>query len=164
MLGCIQWAGHPQAAAVFAAETSRLWCGVPACKPQCLAVRSALLVTHTHASCLAMLHSCRHSRGHCWLAVVSGAVRRHASRLCCCLQVNQILLNFQWSNITFDSLALENFAPGDARSAELARPLSVSSANNFWPLFYNRSEDRLLIQNSTLVLGGQVCGSLGFGV
>lgn len=72
------------------------------------------------------------------------------------LQVNQILMNYEWSNISFDSLALENFAPGDAKSAELARPLSVSSANNFWPLYYNRSEDRLLIKNCTMTLGGQV--------
>lgn len=73
-------------------------------------------------------------------------------------QVNQIMLNYQWSNITFDSLAVENLAPGDAKSAELARPLSVSSANNFGSLYYNRTQDRLLLKNVTVVFGSQVCG------
>lgn len=66
-------------------------------------------------------------------------------------------MNYKWSNITFDSLVVENLAPGDAKSAELARPLSVSSANNFWSLYYNRSEDRLLMKNLTYVVGSQVC-------
>lgn len=51
------------------------------------------------------------------------------------MKVNQIILNETWSNITFDRVAIENMAPGDARSAEVARPLSVSSANNFWSLY-----------------------------
>lgn len=72
------------------------------------------------------------------------------------LQVNQLLLNYTWSNITFDSVVTENLGVGDAKSAELARPLSVSSANNFWPLFYNRSEDRLLMKNVTSIFGSQV--------
>lgn len=61
------------------------------------------------------------------------------------------------SNITLDSLALENLASGDARSAEVARPLSLNSANNLWQLHYNRSEDRLLLRNITFVVGSQVC-------
>lgn len=65
------------------------------------------------------------------------------------------LLPRRWSNLTFDSLVLENMAPGDARSAEVARPLSVSSANNLWALYYNRQEMRLLARNGTFVLGSQ---------
>jgi hypothetical protein len=77
------------------------------------------------------------------------------------LQINQLSLAHTWSNFTFDSMAVENLAPGDAKSAELARPLSVSSANNMWPLYYNRSQDRLLLKNVTFVVGSQVgtCGS-----
>jgi hypothetical protein len=72
------------------------------------------------------------------------------------LQANLLLLNYTWSNITFDSVATENLGVGDAKSAELARPLSVSSANNFWALFYNRSQDRLLMKNVTSIFGSQV--------
>jgi hypothetical protein len=61
----------------------------------------------------------------------------------------------RWSNLTFDSLVLENMAPGDARSAEVARPLSVSSANNLWALYYNREEMRLILRNLTFVVGSQ---------
>jgi hypothetical protein len=71
-------------------------------------------------------------------------------------QVNQIIMNYTYSNITFDSVVIENLGLGDAKSAELARPLSVSSANNFWPLYYNRSQDRLLMKNNTMVFGSQV--------
>jgi hypothetical protein len=72
------------------------------------------------------------------------------------VQVNQVQMRFQWSNMTLDSLACENLAPGDAKSAELARPLSVSSGSNFWPLYYNRSEMRLFLKNITYVFGSQV--------
>lgn len=65
-------------------------------------------------------------------------------------------MNYTYSNITFDSVAIENLGLGDAKSAELARPLSVSSTNNFWPLYYNRSEDRLMMKNMTTVFGSQV--------
>jgi hypothetical protein len=75
------------------------------------------------------------------------------------VQVNQLLMTHTWSNFTFDSMAVENLAPGDAKSAELARPLSVSSANNFWPLYYNRSQDRLRLKNVTFVVGSQVGAS-----
>lgn len=57
--------------------------------------------------------------------------------------------------MTVDSLVLENMAPGDARSAEVARPLSVSSANNLWALYYPRGEQLLLLRNATCVLGSQ---------
>lgn len=57
--------------------------------------------------------------------------------------------------MTVDSLVLENMAPGDARSAEVARPLSVSSANNLWALYYPRGEQRLLLRNATFVMGSQ---------
>jgi hypothetical protein len=77
------------------------------------------------------------------------------------LQVNQLLLNYTWSNITFDSVATENLGVGDAKSAEIARPLSVSSANNFWALFYNRSQDRLLLKNVTSIFGSQVGAGQG---
>jgi hypothetical protein len=50
---------------------------------------------------------------------------------------------------------LENLAPGDSRSAEVARPLSVSSANNLWALYYNRQEMRLVLRNLTFVMGSQ---------
>jgi hypothetical protein len=65
------------------------------------------------------------------------------------------LLSCRWSNLTFDSVVLENLAPGDSRSAEVARPLSVSSANNLWALYYNRQEMRLLLRNLTFVMGSQ---------
>ncbi|KAF6262439.1 hypothetical protein COO60DRAFT_627220 [Scenedesmus sp. NREL 46B-D3] len=71
------------------------------------------------------------------------------------MQTNSIIMSSRWSNLTFDSLVLENMAPGDARSAEVARPLSVSSANNLWALYYNRQEMRLLARNGTFVLGSQ---------
>lgn len=100
-------------------------------------------------------------------ATCKGAAWIRSSVWCCglsclffaSLQVNQLLLTRTWSNITFDSMAVENLAPGDAKSAELARPLSVSSANNFWPLYYNRSQDRLFMKNVTHVVGSQVGAS-----
>jgi hypothetical protein len=57
--------------------------------------------------------------------------------------------------LAFDSLVLENLAPGDSRSAEVARPLSVSSANNLWAVYYNRQEMRLTLRNSTFKMGSQ---------
>lgn len=51
---------------------------------------------------------------------------------------------------------LENAGPGDVRSAEVARPLSVSSSNNYWFLYYNRSETRMMVRNCTAVMGSQV--------
>lgn len=71
------------------------------------------------------------------------------------MDINTIILTAPDSNITVDSVVVENEAPGDARSAEVARPLSVSSANNMWALYYDRSQSRLLIRNSTIVLGSQ---------
>lgn len=82
--------------------------------------------------------------------------RLNACCLLCCAQANQLNMNYTYSNIAFDSVAIENLGLGDAKSAELARPLSVSSANNFWPLYYNRSEDRLWMKNMTVVFGSQV--------
>lgn len=48
------------------------------------------------------------------------------------MAVNSILLTSTWSNITLDRLVIENLAPGNARSAEIAAPLSVSSPVDFW--------------------------------
>eukprot|EP00882_Tetradesmus_deserticola_P014601 GHRQ01015531.1.p1 GENE.GHRQ01015531.1~~GHRQ01015531.1.p1 ORF type:complete len:606 (+),score=147.84 GHRQ01015531.1:170-1987(+) len=72
------------------------------------------------------------------------------------MQVNTIIMSSRWSNITFDSLVLENMGPGDARSAEVAKPLSLGSANNLWALYYDRQELRMLARNITLVLGSQI--------
>ena len=54
------------------------------------------------------------------------------------LQVNQLRLMAPTSNLTSDWLVLENLAPGDAVSAEIARPLGISSAGNVWSLYYDR--------------------------
>jgi hypothetical protein len=76
------------------------------------------------------------------------------------VQVNQLVLTYRWSNITFDSVVLENMAPGDARSAEIARPMSVASAGNFWALYFNRTELRSLVRNVTLLATTMVSDAL----
>jgi hypothetical protein len=54
------------------------------------------------------------------------------------MSVNQLVLTGTWSNLTFVSLVIENTAPGDARSAEVAAPLSTTSVANIWAVYVNR--------------------------
>jgi hypothetical protein len=54
------------------------------------------------------------------------------------MSVNQLVLTGPWSNITLVSLVIENTAPGDARSAEVAAPLSTTSVANIWAVYVNR--------------------------
>jgi hypothetical protein len=74
------------------------------------------------------------------------------------LQVNQLLLHYPQSNITFDSLVLENMGPGDAVSAEIAKPASLAATANFWALYFNRTEHRVTLRNVTTVANSQVRG------
>lgn len=78
----------------------------------------------------------------------------------CNLQVNQLLLHYPQSNITFDSLVLENMAPGDAVSAEIAKPASLAAPANDWALYFNRTEHRpgVTMRNVTIVANSQVRG------
>jgi hypothetical protein len=52
--------------------------------------------------------------------------------------VNQLRLVGPFSNLTSDWLVFENLAPGDAVSAEIARPLGIAAAGNVWSLYYDR--------------------------
>ena len=54
------------------------------------------------------------------------------------MAVNQLIMLDTYSNMTMDHLILENLAPGDKRSAAVARPISVSVTANLWALLYNR--------------------------
>jgi hypothetical protein len=47
------------------------------------------------------------------------------------MTVNIFMLTMPYSNLTLDRIAIENLAPGNAKSAEVAKPLSVSSANKW---------------------------------
>eukprot|EP00879_Flechtneria_rotunda_P017637 GHRR01018488.1.p1 GENE.GHRR01018488.1~~GHRR01018488.1.p1 ORF type:complete len:399 (+),score=90.31 GHRR01018488.1:379-1575(+) len=72
------------------------------------------------------------------------------------MAINQIMLTGKYSYLTLDSVVIENLGPGDAKSAEIAKPLSISSANNFWALYFNRTENRSLFRNCTYVINAQV--------
>jgi hypothetical protein len=52
--------------------------------------------------------------------------------------VNQLVMLSTYSNMTMSNLVLENLAPGDKRSAAVARPISVSVTANLWALLYDR--------------------------
>eukprot|EP00878_Enallax_costatus_P007810 GHUV01008175.1.p1 GENE.GHUV01008175.1~~GHUV01008175.1.p1 ORF type:complete len:342 (+),score=28.44 GHUV01008175.1:1290-2315(+) len=53
--------------------------------------------------------------------------------------VNQLnATSSRYSNVTFVGVVLENLAPGDAVSSELAPPFSIAVSNNVWAVMYNR--------------------------
>jgi hypothetical protein len=119
-------------------------------------------ISKPHASCTTLHNALHRDWAYCLqLAHAPHSWHMRLATATVVLQVNQLLLNYTWSNITFDSVATENLGVGDAKSAEIARPLSVSSANNFWALFYNRSQDRLLLKNVTNIFGSQVGAGQG---
>ncbi|KAI8469178.1 MAG: hypothetical protein J3K34DRAFT_288024 [Monoraphidium minutum] len=75
------------------------------------------------------------------------------------MQVNQLVMapqpRYRYGYVTTDSLTIENLANGDARSAEVAKPISVTNSANFWPLYYDRATLRNTMNNVTLVISKQ---------
>lgn len=51
---------------------------------------------------------------------------------------NDIIMLKDASNLTLNWLVLENNALGDARSAQMARPQSISTSSNLWSVMWNR--------------------------
>jgi hypothetical protein len=70
------------------------------------------------------------------------------------MSVNQLVLTGTWSNLTTDHLILENLAPGDARSAEIAKPTTITLPTNLWFLYFPRWVTRVTLVNP----GGDACG------
>ncbi|GBF95015.1 hypothetical protein Rsub_07516 [Raphidocelis subcapitata] len=72
------------------------------------------------------------------------------------MQANQWIMapgpRFRWAYVTLDSVVLENLGFGDARSAQIAKPLAVTYTLNLWPLYYERTALRNTLNNVTIVM------------
>ncbi|WIA35332.1 hypothetical protein OEZ86_003786 [Tetradesmus obliquus] len=70
--------------------------------------------------------------------------------------VNQLNVTAPYSSFVWQSLILENAAPGDAVSAVTAPPFSTAVTVNIWAIYCKRSQTRiqcLQLYNCTVVLG-----------